>query len=54
MEKLIIDGKKMFKHVKKEHFIRNFSGIRPKRINKETKQPLDFVFCGREEDTKYY
>lgn len=49
MENLIIDGKKMFKHVKKEHFIRNFSGIRPKRINKETRQPLDFVLEAREE-----
>jgi glycerol-3-phosphate dehydrogenase len=49
MENLIIDGEKMFKHVKKEHFIRNFSGIRPKRINKETRQPLDFVLEAREE-----
>jgi glycerol-3-phosphate dehydrogenase len=44
---LIMDGEKMFKHVKKEHFIRNFSGIRPKLIDKETKQVLDFVVESR-------
>ncbi|MDR3591002.1 MAG: NAD(P)/FAD-dependent oxidoreductase [Negativicutes bacterium] len=49
LEKLIIDGQKMFKHTKREYFIRNFSGIRPKLINKETKQPLDFVLEAREE-----
>ena len=48
-EDLIIDGQKMFKHVKKEYFIRGFAGIRPKRINKETKQALDFVLEAREE-----
>ena len=49
MEKLIIDGQKMFKHVKREHFIRNFSGIRPKLINIETGQILDFVLESRTE-----
>ena len=49
MEKLIIDGTKMFKHVKREHFIRNFSGIRPKLIDKKTKQVLDFVLESRAE-----
>jgi len=49
MEKLIIDGAKMFKHVKREHFIRNFSGIRPKLIDKDTRQVLDFVLESRDE-----
>ncbi|MBU2704146.1 glycerol-3-phosphate dehydrogenase [Sporomusaceae bacterium BoRhaA] len=46
---LIVDGAKMFNHVKREHFIRNFSGIRPKLIDKETKQVLDFVVESRSE-----
>lgn len=49
LEKLIIDGAKMFKHVKKEYFIRSFTGIRPKRIDKDTRQPLDFVIEARQE-----
>lgn len=49
MENLIADGVKMFKHMKREHFIRNFAGIRPKLINKETRQVLDFVLEAREE-----
>lgn len=49
MEKLILDGAKMFKYVKKEYFIRNFAGIRPKLIDKETRQVLDFVLEAREE-----
>lgn len=49
MENLIADGAKMFKHMKREHFIRNFSGIRPKLINKETRQVLDFVVEARAE-----
>lgn len=49
MEGLIADGAKMFKHVKREYFIRNFSGIRPKRIDKETGKVLDFVLEARTE-----
>jgi glycerol-3-phosphate dehydrogenase len=49
MEGLLIDGAKMFKHLKREHFIRNFSGIRPKLINKVTKEVLDFVVESRPE-----
>ncbi len=49
MKGLIIDGARMFKHVKREHFIRNFAGIRPKLIDKATKQVLDFVVELRKE-----
>lgn len=47
LEQLMVDGQKMFKHTKREYFIRNFAGIRPKLINKETRQPLDFVVEAR-------
>jgi glycerol-3-phosphate dehydrogenase len=49
MEDLFSDGAKMFKPFKREDIIRSFSGIRPKLINKETRQPLDFVLETREE-----
>ena len=34
MDLLIQDGGRIFPHIKKEHFIRNFSGIRPKLVGK--------------------
>jgi glycerol-3-phosphate dehydrogenase len=43
MEELIADGKKMFAHMKPEYFIRNFAGVRPKRIDPTNGQVLDFV-----------
>ncbi len=46
---LIADGEKMFKHTKREYFIRNFAGIRAKRIDAQTKQVLDFVVERRPE-----
>ena len=46
---LIDDGKKMFKYTQREYFIRNFAGIRAKRIDPETKQVLDFVLERRAE-----
>jgi glycerol-3-phosphate dehydrogenase len=49
MEDLFSDGAKMFKPFKREDIIRSFSGIRPKLINKETRQPLDFVLETRDE-----
>jgi glycerol-3-phosphate dehydrogenase len=49
MEDLFSDGAKMFKPFKREDIIRSFSGIRPKLINKQTRQPLDFVLETREE-----
>lgn len=48
MEGLIADGLKMFKHMKREYFIRNFAGIRPKLINPQTKEVLDFVLETRD------
>lgn len=49
MEELIRDGQKMFAHMKPEYFIRNFAGIRPKRIDPETGQVLDFVIESRDD-----
>jgi len=49
MEELMTEGVKMFKHMKREYFIRNFAGTRPKLINKETRQVLDFVVEARAE-----
>ena len=43
MDGLYSDGKKMFKQMKPEYFIRNFAGIRWKRVNPETGEVLDFL-----------
>jgi glycerol-3-phosphate dehydrogenase len=43
MDGLVRDGQKMFKHMKREYFIRNFAGIRWKRYNPETGEILDFL-----------
>lgn len=43
MDGLFADGKKMFKQMKPEYFIRNFAGIRWKRVNPETGEVLDFL-----------
>ena len=43
LDGLIMDGQKMFKHMKREYFIRNFAGIRWKRYNPETGEILDFM-----------
>lgn len=48
MDKLFSDGRKMFKNMKREYCIRNFSGIRPKLIDPETKDVLDFVIERRD------
>ncbi len=49
MKELIEEGRKMFAHMKAEYFIRNFAGIRPKRIDPTTRQVLDFVVESRDE-----
>lgn len=49
MEALVEDGLKMFGHTKPEYFIRNFAGIRAKRVDPATGEVLDFV-CERRED----
>ncbi len=43
MDGLFEDGRKMFKQMKREYFIRNFAGIRWKRYNPETGEILDFM-----------
>ncbi len=49
MDGLVRDGLKMFAQVKREYFIRNFAGIRPKRIDPATGEVLDFVCEARDE-----
>lgn len=49
LAKLFTDGKKMFEAMTREDFIRNFSGIRPKRVNPQTGEVLDFVLETRRE-----
>lgn len=43
MDGLIEDGKKMFDHMDRSYFIRNFAGIRWKRYDPETGEILDFL-----------
>ena len=42
MDGLFADGRKMFKQMKRD-YIRNFAGIRWKRVNPETGEVLDFM-----------
>lgn len=49
MDLLIKDGGRIFPHIKKEHFIRNFSGIRPKLVGKNQGGYGDFVIELRED-----
>jgi len=49
MEMLLSDGARIFPHIKREHFIRNFSGIRPKLTSKEQGGYRDFVIERRAE-----
>ncbi len=49
MDGLEEDGLKMFKHTKREYYIRNFAGIRAKRIDPETEQVVDFICEARDE-----
>ncbi len=48
MDLLIKDGGRIFPHIKKEHFIRNFSGIRPKLVGKDQGGYDDFKIELRE------
>lgn len=43
MDGLFEDGKKMFRQMKREYFIRNFAGIRWKRYDPETGEILDLL-----------
>lgn len=49
MDLLIKDGGRIFPHIKKEHFIRNFSGIRPKLVGKDQGGYDDFKIELRED-----
>ncbi len=49
MRGLIKDGSRMFDHIKKEYFIRNFAGTRWKRFDPETGEILDFLIETRED-----
>ncbi|WP_027625780.1 NAD(P)/FAD-dependent oxidoreductase [Clostridium lundense] len=49
MDMLVKEGRKILPQIKREHFIRNFSGIRPKLVSKEKGGYADFVIEEREE-----
>ena len=49
MDMLVREGQKILPQIKREHFIRNFSGIRPKLVSKEKGGYADFVIEEREE-----
>lgn len=49
MDMLIADGSRIFPHLKREYFIRNFSGIRPKLSGKEKGGYHDFVIERRDD-----
>ena len=49
MDGLLSDGAKMFPHLKREFFIRNFAGLRPKRVDPETGAVQDFLLECRDE-----
>lgn len=49
MDGLFEDGRKMFKQMKRDYFIRNFAGIRWKRYDPETGEILDFMLEARPE-----
>lgn len=49
MDGLIETGSRMFRHMKREYFIRNFAGIRPKRVDPETGEVQDFLLECRPE-----
>lgn len=49
MDMLIEDGSRIFPHLKREHFIRNFAGIRPKLASKSEGGYHDFVIERRDD-----
>ena len=53
MDMLIEDGSRIFPHLKRECFIRNFSGIRPKLASKSEGGYRDFVIERREDKAPY-
>ena len=49
MDGLQESGERMFAHMKREYYIRTFAGARPKRVNPETGEILDFAIECRDE-----
>lgn len=49
MDGLQESGAKMFKHMKREYYIRTFAGARPKRIDPETGEVQDFLIECRDD-----
>lgn len=49
MDGLAESGRRMFSEMKREYYIRNFAGIRPKRIDPETGEIQDFLIEMRPE-----
>lgn len=49
LDGLFADGRKMFPQMKRDYFIRNFTGIRWKRYEPETGEILDFMLEARED-----
>lgn len=49
MDMLIADGSRIFPHLERKYFIRNFSGIRPKLTSKEQGGYHDFVIERRDD-----
>ena len=49
MDGLQESGARMFKHMKRDYYIRTFAGARPKRVNPETGEILDFLIECRDE-----
>ncbi len=49
MDGLFRDGRKMFKQMRPEYFIRNFAGIRWKNCDPDTGEVLDFILESRPE-----
>lgn len=49
MDGLVETGTRMFKHMERGYFIRNFAGIRPKRIDPETGKVQDFLLECRDD-----
>ena len=53
MDMLIEDGSRIFPHLKREFFIRNFSGIRPKLASKSEGGYRDFVIERRDDKAPF-
>lgn len=49
MDGLQETGARMFKHMKREYYIRNFAGARPKRVDPATGEVQDFLIERRDE-----